>query len=311
MNLFRVASSVAILGSALAFGGSAHAQQLVCQTAPGGAGMLRAGDFTNCRLAVGGQTRTFDIHVPASYTGNTRTFPLVIDMHGFTNTKAQQAAGSGFRPLSDQRDFVYVAAQGIGNAWSAMGSCCRNLSDVARLNDINFLTRIVAEVSRNGRINASQVFATGFSNGGSMANTLACLESDVFAGIATFSFPLSGAGGQAGIVNACTSPRVAPLPVIAFHGTNDNVISFNGGARGGFIRDTLSAANSNRAWAQIQGCTLTPRNTTVNGRACQTFSGCRGGTSVALCTTQGGGHTNRVAGAPQQAWDFWQTNLSQ
>src|SRR5262245_64884769 len=102
MKLLRVACTVGIVASALSFGGSAHAQQLVCATAPGGAGMLRAGDFTNCRLTIGGQARTFDIHVPASYTG-TRAVPLVIDMHGFSNTKAQQAAGSGFRPLSDQR----------------------------------------------------------------------------------------------------------------------------------------------------------------------------------------------------------------
>ena len=309
MKLFRVVCSVAVLGSALAFAGSAHAQQLVCATAPGGAGMLRAGDFTNCRLTVGGQARTFDIHVPANYTG-TAAVPLVIDMHGFNNNKQTQANGSGFRPLSDQRGYVYVTAQGLGNSWNAMGTCCGTQATTA--NEVSFFRGIVAVISCNGRINANQVFATGFSNGGSMANTLACLASDVFAGIGTVSFPLSGAGGQAGIVNACTSPRTATLPVIAFHGTNDNVINYNGGAQGGLVRDTLGAVASNRAWAQLQGCSATATTRRINNTtSCQTFSGCRGGTAVSLCTITGGGHTNRVPVAAAEIYNFWMTNPAQ
>jgi len=306
MNPFRIACSVAILGSALAFGGSAQAQQLVCAAAPGGAGMLRAGDFTNCRLAVGGQSRTFDIHVPASYTG-TRAVPLVIDMHGFSNNKQQQAAGSGFRPLPDQRGSGYVAAQGLGNSWNAKGSCCGNHSGTA--NEIAFFRGIVAALARNGRIDASQVFATGFSNGGSMAHTLACGAADVFAGIGTVSFPLSGAGGANTIGNSCRQSMVLPLPVISFHGTADNVIGFNGPR---LVADTLSAPNSNRLWAQIQGCSLTPTNRRINNTTtCQTFSGCQGDTAVSLCTIQGGGHTNRVPVAASEIWNFWQANLAQ
>src|SRR5262245_61835420 len=162
MKLLRVACTVGIVASVLSFGGSAFAQQLVCATAPGGAGMLRAGDFTNCRLTIGGQQRTFDIHVPANYTG-TRNVPLVLDLHGFTLTKANQAGRSGFRPLSDQRGYVYVAAQGIGNAWSAMGPCCGTNNATTRANELAFLRGIVGTIQRNGRIDANQVFATGFS----------------------------------------------------------------------------------------------------------------------------------------------------
>jgi len=306
MNLFRVACSVAVIGSALAFGGSAHAQQLVCAAAPGGAGMLRAGDFTNCRLTVGGQARTFDIHVPASYTG-TRAVPLVIDMHGFNNNKQTQANGSGFRPLSDQRGYVYVTAQGLGNSWNAMGSCCGTQATTA--NEIAFFRGIVAALSRNGRINADQVFATGFSNGGSMAHTLACSASDVFAGIGTVSFTLSGTGGQTAIVNRCRQTMVAPLPVISFHGTADNVIGYNGPR---LVADTLGAVASNRAWAQIQGCSTTATTRRINATtSCQTFSGCRGGTAVSLCTIQGGAHTNRVPVAASEIYNFWQANLAQ
>jgi polyhydroxybutyrate depolymerase len=323
MKLFRVACSVAVLGSALAFAGSAQAQQLVCQTTPAnsGAGMLRAGDFGNCRVTIGGVQRTFDIHVPAAYTTMTAArFPLVVDLHGFNNNKQTQANGSGFRQLSDLRNFIYVTAQGLGNSWNAMGTCCGNQTSTD--NEIRFITRIVTDISRNGRIDATRVFANGFSNGASMANTLACgpsanntadIPRGVFKGIGTVSFPLAGMGGMAGIIQACRQPLTNPLRVIAFHGTNDGVINFNGGAAGGLIRDNLSAANSNRAWAQIQGCAATPTARTVNNTvSCSTFSGCRGANAVSLCTVRGGAHVSGVQRAANgttlsatEIYNFW------
>jgi polyhydroxybutyrate depolymerase len=316
MKLFRVACLVGILGSALGFAESAHAQQLVCQTAPGGAGMLRAGDFSNCRLTIGGQQRTFDIHVPASYTG-TRNVALVLDMHGFTQNKTQQAARSQFRGLSDQVGYVYVAAQGIGNAWSAMGPCCGTNNGTTRANELAFLRGIVGAVQRNGRIDANQVFATGFSNGGSMAHTLACRASDIFSGIATVSFQLSGQNrNQANIVNNCNGTMVAPLPVISFHGNSDDTSPYNGGGFLGLFNQLISAPNSNRAWAQIQGCNL---NSVTNRRinnvtTCDRFTGCDGGTAVELCTIQNGEHGAIYTGVPtlaREAWDFWQQNAAQ
>src|SRR5262245_37019649 len=165
MKLVRLALPAAcfvgVLGSVLAFAPSASAQTSICT-----------------RLAPGDATCTFNgrpyrLHVPASYTG-TRPVALVLDLHGFNQTYLQQVARSGFLQKSDEVGFVYAApgtsAQGgIQNNWNSMGPCC----GFSNRNDTAFLRNLTAQISTAGRIDANQIFVTGFSNGAAMSHTLA------------------------------------------------------------------------------------------------------------------------------------------
>jgi polyhydroxybutyrate depolymerase len=58
----------------------------------------------------------------------------------------------------------------------------------------------------------------------------------------------------------------------------------------------LSAADTLKKWADMDGCTGEPTDT---GSGCQTYSQCKEAAEVTLCTKQGGGHD---PGDAKQGW---------
>ena len=79
---------------------------------------------------------------------------------------------------------------------------------------------MVRKLRDNWKIDPHRIFATGISNGGMMAYRMACEMSDVIAGIA----PVAGA------LNAHPCKPVRPVSVIAFHGTSDLHVRYEGWA---------------------------------------------------------------------------------
>ena len=249
-----------------------------CDMAPGGGGCdnLVSGDF-ECSIGA----RTYLVHVPDSYTGQTAV-PLVVDAHGFTSNAGQQRGLSGWLAKSDQEGFIVAYPQGVNDAFNAQGACCdfANVQD-----DVGFFRNIVSDVSSAANIDAGRVFATGLSNGGSMAHTVACEASDVFVAVAPVAFQLSGGNDTvAGTVAACNPP--VPVAVIHFHGTADTVTPYDEG-----VLDALGALESLDAWRQIQSCNPVNVDTRfTSNTVCERHSGCTGGAFVSLCTVQGGPH---------------------
>jgi polyhydroxybutyrate depolymerase len=252
-----------------------------CDMQPGGQGdgcqNLRPGDFT-CAVQ-GGE---YLLHVPASYTGDAAV-PLVVDAHGFTSNAEAQRRISGWLELSNREGFVVAYPQGgTDNAFNGQGECCD--FDNSQ-NDVLFFRSIVTAVSAAGNVDASRVFGTGLSNGGSMAHTIACQAADIFIAVAPVSFQLSGANDTiAGTVAACNPAR--PVAVVHFHGTADNVTPYDDG-----VLDALSAPDSLDAWRQIQRCDPVNVDTRITSNTvCERHSACNGDAFVSLCTVQNGNH---------------------
>src|SRR5262245_24648855 len=76
---------------------------------------LTPGTF-DMSMAYGGQTRTFRVHVPPSYTGK-RAVPLVLDLHAPGETLGLQQYLSGFAQKSDEAGFIVVWPQGLHASW--------------------------------------------------------------------------------------------------------------------------------------------------------------------------------------------------
>jgi polyhydroxybutyrate depolymerase len=259
---------------------------VACEMAPvaPGCSRLAPGDFT---CSVG--TRTYLLHVPASYTGQTPV-PLVIDMHGFTSTAGAQRNISGWLAKSNREGFVAAWPQGIGNSWNSQGQCCGTANGTTTsppVNDVDFLKSVAAQIQLAGSIDPGRIFATGLSNGGAMSQTLACEAADVFAAVAPVSFQLSGGGGAgvaAAIIAECTPAR--PVTVVHFHGLNDTTVPYNTG-----VLDSLGSQESLSVWAQIQRCDAANVDTRASSNTlCETNSNCTGGATVTLCSVTSGTH---------------------
>jgi polyhydroxybutyrate depolymerase len=256
---------------------------------PGCASSVNPGDRT-ITIQFGGLDREFDLHVPQSYTGQTKV-PLVLDFHGFTSTKLQQRLISGFYQKSNEVGFLvaYPNGTGLSRSWNAGDTCCGDAKNQG-LDDVGLAKAIVAKVATMACVDLKRVYSTGISNGGMLSHRLACEAADTIAAVAPVAgridfFPMT----------KCQPSR--PVPMIHFHGITDNVVPYD-----------TSALPSFDYWSQQDGCTDSPQVTYTKGNSkCETHSACTAGVKTTLCTIDGGHllyiNTDQVSIA-NLAWDF-------
>lgn len=179
---------------------------------------------------------------------------------------------------ADYGAWVYVP-DSVGSRWSDDPSLA-GLTD-----DLGFLdTLLRTEVAARG-LDASHVYAAGYSNGGFMAEWLACAHPDLLAGIAVVAATLRNSTAQ-----VCTAAQRTPF--LLFAGTADLVTPYGGeiGLQG--------AVTTAQLWAAKNGCGSSARavatldadpndGTTVD---VADYPGCDR-SLVRLYTVNGGGHT--------------------
>ncbi|MGH2633217.1 MAG: alpha/beta hydrolase family esterase, partial [Tepidiformaceae bacterium] len=156
------------------------------------------------------------------------------------------------------------------------GGCCGQPSQ-DNVDDIGFITQMVALIDREIPVDPARIYATGISNGGIMSYTLAC-QTTIFAAIGPDSATQLG---------DCPSP--APVSVVHIHGAADTRIPYNGGEGEGVAHINGPAVPVlNATWRKVDGCadptvTTAPPVTT-------SIATCPGGRTVELITIAGAGH---------------------
>ncbi len=270
--------------------------------APDAAPLLRAcaGKSTPKRddtwqLAFGADTRSFDVHVPATYDPKVPT-PVVLNFHGFSSNAPEEVLLSNMNDKADTAGFVVVYPHGLGavQSWNA-GACCGEAAQQGK-DDVGLVGAILDVLEDRLCVDAARVYATGMSNGGFMSHRLACELSTRIAAVA----PVAGVLG----VPTCAPTR--PVPVMHFHGTLDPLVPYGGSAALGFA----SVAATFDGWAKRASCTGAPVETYRKLDAhCSTYQACARGGEVTLCTIDGGGHT-WPGGLPVPALGYTSPNLN-
>lgn len=226
-------------------------------------------------MTFGGLERRYLLHVPASYDPAQPT-PLVISIHGFASNPEQQSSFARWEKIAETEPMIVVYPQGTGfpARWNA-GTV--NFYGASKVDDVGFIRELVATLSAEFCIDPARVFANGLSNGGGMSNRLACQASDLIAAI----------GGVAGAYSPVECKLTRPVPVIAFHGTKDTVVDYNGIPS----LDFPAVQDWAKAWATRNECDLTPTDIpAVADTSGVLYAGCKDGAEVALYTVEGGGH---------------------
>jgi polyhydroxybutyrate depolymerase len=262
-------------------------------------GRLSAGDW-KLTLDQDGITRTVYVHIPSSYTG-AAAVPLVLIWHGYMDTAQGQADADGFMTKADETGFIVAYPEGYGTAglesWNAGKACCGSAVD-KDLDDVQLGRNIVTLLSARCSIDAARVYSHGHSNGAGMAHRVGREASDVFAAVSPKSMPVLVPGSLPG----------RAVPVIHFHGTADSTISYGGGTIPFEDEAYLSAQDSFRNWALVDGCTGSPVTTTYGSSKCETYTSCSEGVRVTLCSIQGGNHNDLYGrddiNVTDMAWDF-------
>jgi polyhydroxybutyrate depolymerase len=112
-----------------------------------------AGD-TNGTIQSGGLARTYILHVPTGYTGQSPV-PLVLDFHFILGTAQEEEAVSGYATLADQEGFVVAFPNGIDNAWN-IGPCCTTSRTV---DDVGFARDLVNQLESTVCVDPKRVYA--------------------------------------------------------------------------------------------------------------------------------------------------------
>jgi polyhydroxybutyrate depolymerase len=252
---------------------------------------LGAGDHTRT-LTVGTLKRTYLVHVPKSYDG-TKPYPVVLAYHGGASNAEQMVHFCGLNDKADQAGFITVYPSGTGKldrllTWNG-GNCC-GYAMQNNIDDVAFTRALLDDLAKLVQVDAKRVYATGMSNGAIMAYRLAAELSERIAAIA----PVAGPMGT----ETCAPKR--PVPVMHFHGTDDQFAPFKGGKGEKSLSGTnfYSVAHSVKAWVKANGCKDEPATVELPDKAKDgtlvtrtTYGGGKDGAEVVLIVIEGGGHT--------------------
>jgi polyhydroxybutyrate depolymerase len=243
-------------------------------------------------LAVGGADRRYLLSVPTSHDG-ADPLPVVLSFHGLMEGADVHTNMTRYSALAEEEGFVAVFPHGTGDPvrW--------NTDLDADNGDLAYFDAVLEQIASEHCIDESRVYATGLSNGAMFTSLLVCLRADVLAAVA----PVTGITHHDG----CEPSR--PVPIVSFHGTEDQILLFNGGVNRSAIpgfggpadAPTTTAAPidldgegypaSAAAFAAHNGCDPDPEDTELTEEVLHRVYRCPSGADVEFYIVIGGGHS--------------------
>jgi polyhydroxybutyrate depolymerase len=235
---------------------------------------------TEYELESGGQTRSYLLYVPDSFDPEQPT-PLVLTFHGFAGWPAQQMENSNWRQVADENGILvaYPAGTGFPLRWR-IGQDFNEANDST--DDLKFISDLLDELSDQFCLDLNRIYANGLSNGGGMTYLLACEMADRFAAVGTV------AGAYIEPEGGCQPSR--PIPVMTFHGTDDEIVPYMGIASRQFNFPRIS--DWVKEWSSRNGCDNTPEPLPDVGEVSGIeYLNCDEEVEVVFYTVNGGGHS--------------------
>lgn len=184
-------------------------------------------------------TRPYKLYIPSGYRG--QALPLVVMLHGCTQTPDDLAAGTRMNALAEEHDclVVYPAQLRAANRsgcwnWFEPGDQRRGEGEPS------LIAGIAEQVAKGYSVDPGRVFITGMSAGGAMAVILGMTYPDLFAAVgchsglaygAAHDLPSALVAMSQGNKHPERSERGAPavaaaqaVPLIVFHGDQDTTV---------------------------------------------------------------------------------------
>jgi polyhydroxybutyrate depolymerase len=285
------------------------------------------------KIEVDDVTRTFVVHLPQGYDPQ-QHYPVVMVLHGENQDADDIARLTHFSQFAEKNGTIAVYPIAMRGRWNigvrpeeqaaemprrAMGrrggwggggggypggggggypggqsrgqNPDENTSRQEPPDDVAFLNQMLDHLAMKVSVDSSRIYAIGLGDGGFMAERAGCSMSDRVAAIAV----VAAAFPKAMI---CLPSR--PVSALFIDGTDDPIVSYNGGNYKPERFHVLSAEDSAKTWAKFDRCEEKPAQDKIppvskdkesKETKTFTFNGCHDNAQVALYAVKNGGHT--------------------
>jgi polyhydroxybutyrate depolymerase len=261
----------------------------VTTTEPATTCRLLALGVNEVELRVGGAVHQVRIFVPPGFAGE--PLPTVLNWHGLGSDGPQQAVFTGYEALAAAEGFIVVHPTGVpspgtdGNSWELADD-----QDPGR-DDIAFANALIDTLIDDWCADPRRIYSTGMSNGGYFTARLLCEIAD----------RIAAASSVAGTFHPVGCAPVRPVSYLAFHGTDDLVVPFDGSGESVLVSgdDPVLRAFFSQVmpdefgeFAADAGCRRRPKRSTVGTDVVRhRYVNCDGDASLVFFEITGGGHT--------------------
>jgi polyhydroxybutyrate depolymerase len=251
--------------------------------------------------------RGYSKFIPSSYSRNS-SIPLVVLLHGYGSTGAQQESYMKFESVAEKNKFILVYPDGtidsVGRRfWNATDACCNFFSPV---DDDAYLLAVLKEMESSYSIDAKRIYFVGHSNGGFMSYRMACRHPDRIAAIASLAGASFFKPTDCGATNS--------VSVLQVHGTKDETIFYDGGQI--LSNSYPSAFASASQWATVNQCTqnAVTRSTKLDlegniagdETSIKAWTNCQNSSEVELWTMENGTHIPTLTSTfATKIWEFF------
>jgi poly(hydroxyalkanoate) depolymerase family esterase len=185
-------------------------------------------------------SRPYRVYVPSSYRADGPALPLIVMLHGCTQSPEDFAAGTRMNLVAEEQSCLvaYPGQIQAANQWK-----CWNwfkTSDQQRdEGEPSLIAGITRQIMRDYRVDPRRIFVAGLSAGGAAAAIMGAAYPDLYAAVGVHSGLACGAAhdlqsalhamkqGGAPKTRPASNPHL--IPTIVFHGDRDSTVNLRNG----------------------------------------------------------------------------------
>jgi poly(hydroxyalkanoate) depolymerase family esterase len=184
--------------------------------------------------------RPYKLYVPSSYSADGPALPLIVMLHGCTQSPDDFAAGTRMNVVAEEQSFLVAYP---GQIQAANQSKCWNWFKTSDQNrdqgEPSLIAGITRQIISDYRVDPKRVFVAGLSAGGAAAAIMGSTYPDLYAAVGVHSGLACGAAhdlqsalhamkqGASKTHPGKKNPRV--IPTIVFHGDRDSTVNSRNG----------------------------------------------------------------------------------